>query len=233
MPIVSDVIYDIINKHCSGVDFDCKDFVLPCNPSPNFSSKKVKIAEPNDNKSMPKLTKEKTTKSSSKKNDTVKTKSYNVVVSVPAEVLFTDPNSAIYKEETENDTVKNVYILLSVDKLLSRAQKLLLDPLVIKIKKLSNLPTNILKELGYVHILKYLRFYRRTIFRITSIYTAYNIPYIANYKSIEKPVLSNIKFNDAHIFFNDSVSKLKLIEFIQSRRLHIEVSAFIYLNIDK
>lgn len=139
------MIYEIINKHCAGIEVECKDFVLPCY-IPSDLSKKVKTNTESSNIKSPLM---ETTKGKASKN--IKTKSEDVTVSIPAEVFFTDPNYSVYKKENQDNIIKNVYISISVDQLLSRAQKLVLDPLVIKIIKLNNVPVDTLNEIGYVH----------------------------------------------------------------------------------
>lgn len=67
---------------------------------------------------------------------------------IPAEVFFTDPSLAVYGLKEANDQLLKGYVLLSVENLMTRQQKISLNPFIVKIKKLDGLPVDLLEQHG-------------------------------------------------------------------------------------
>lgn len=86
------------------------------------------------------------TKSSSKIRDKKKNTVLNIIV--PAEVFFTDPNFSLYCMEKNNNKMEG-YVLINVINLMTRPQKIRMDPLVLKIHSVNNLPIDVLQKHGY------------------------------------------------------------------------------------
>lgn len=134
----------------------CKDFVLICPPPINEvdESKKIVSIDAKNINIKEKIRETKSIVSTKKDTKSTKTKSANeknkkdgaFQISVPGEVLFTDPTLSIYTLEDASSEVHDFYVLQTVSNLLSRPQKYSFNPLIIKIKKLSNLPINILAQ---------------------------------------------------------------------------------------
>lgn len=74
----------------------------------------------------------------------------NVIdIRIPAHFLFTDPVLATMESmHPSNATVSRSFIFMSVENLLTIAQKFLLNPLVFKILKINNFPSNLLLRHG-------------------------------------------------------------------------------------
>ncbi|KAF2897906.1 hypothetical protein ILUMI_08276 [Ignelater luminosus] len=209
----------IIDLIINGKEVECKDLVPVC-PRPltdadiskqtaleEESKKRGNISrkEPNLKKSG----KESNTKKEKKNKKEKKEKPQStdtLKIVIPGEVFYTDPNISIYDLKTTSSVLTHGFILTTAEQLLSRLQKYSFNPLIIKIKKLSNLPVDLLAK-----------------HRFKGIYVYYSVPYIAQCSTIEKPLAKNIRFNEAHAYFTKLVPKLKLLEFMQSQRLRVEI----------
>lgn len=143
---------------------------------------------------------------SKSRTQTLPVRRSNVVITVNAEIFFAHPFCSIHSEKSITGPVSDAYVLIKVRSLMSMAQKLILNPLIIKIDKLKNIPTDILKSCG-----------------IHSIYFSYNIPAVLTFKSEPKPLSEKIKFDENHVYFTDEVEKIKLFEFLQSQRFYVEI----------
>lgn len=80
-----------------------------------------------------------------KKADTIPPK-----FEIPGEIFFTEPDLSIYRLQNANSSITEGYIVTTLTNLMTKSQKYYLNPLVIKIKKISNLPIETLKKHGYV-----------------------------------------------------------------------------------
>nr|CAI5867423.1 unnamed protein product [Callosobruchus analis] len=212
LPYRWEEFYDIIEKVAKDEPVKCKEFVTPPTGQLEPQVKDAKVG--GKGKKDKKEKKEKASKKSDKKSKSSKSskksekpaKPDTAKIQVPGEIFFTDPDLVTYKSNTPTIALDDFFVMLSVKELMTRSQKLATNSLVIKLKKLRSLPADKLKELEF-----------------HSIYVQYNIPLIACCRSVEKPVSENVLFDEAHIFFNDKVPKIKIIEFMQSRRLLVEV----------
>ncbi|CAH1967678.1 unnamed protein product [Acanthoscelides obtectus] len=205
--------YEIIDKDAQGETVKCKAFVLPPTGQLEPQVKEIKTAgakgkkEKNEQKSKnKKLDKNSKSSKSSKTTEKQPTRGDSTTIQVPGEIFFTDPDLVIYKSDTRTFVLDDVFVLLSVKQLMTSTQKLSMNPLVIKLKKLRKLPADLLKKL-----------------EVHSVYAQYDIPSIACCRSAIKPLAEYILFDEAHIFFNDKVPKIKVIEFMQTRRLLVEI----------
>ncbi|KAF7270393.1 hypothetical protein GWI33_016627 [Rhynchophorus ferrugineus] len=129
-----------------------------------------------------------------------------MTLSANGEIFFTDPNSVIYSLEQYKASVSKIYVVMSVRELLSRSQKIFFNPLVVKINKITNFPIEIFNNTGY-----------------TDVYFKYRIPEIADCKSTEKPIGDTITFQEGHIYFTNNIAKIKLLEFLESKRFIVEI----------
>lgn len=115
------------------------------------SSKKAKVKKQGKKqKKLPK--KPKKNKKGSKPKTSKNTKKGDHlprVILFPAEIFFTDPNLAIYRLENSNVNILDGYLLVTVTNLLTKRQKVELNPLVIKTRKIMNLPKQILEKNGW------------------------------------------------------------------------------------
>lgn len=189
--------YEIMDYECSGKEYHCRQFIPP-NISPEDSSnqrqsdpKKVNLKAPTNN----------VQKDPRKRND-----STDITIMVPAEVFFTDSNLSIYRSDLSNGVVSRAFVFITVESLMTKAQKLILNSLIIKIKKIVNIPVDVLQQIG-----------------IETIFFKYIVPSIATCKSVAKPLADTIRFEENHIYFTDQAPKLKLIEFLQSQRFFVEI----------
>ncbi|KAG5889994.1 hypothetical protein JTB14_035906 [Gonioctena quinquepunctata] len=193
LPVNYDVFNDTIEKVSTGEKIECRDFVLPCSlplQQHRVSLKTDHAAKDADlKKEAPKMT------------DTG-----NIKMKVPAEIFFTDSNPAMYGLSDLTGFIKSSFVFVAVDHLLTRTQKLALNPLVVKINKIDNLPADVLKNHG-----------------IESIYASYKIPQIAQCETVTKVPASKVYFNEAHMYFSTTESKFKLTEFMQTQKLFVEI----------
>nr|CAH7751431.1 unnamed protein product [Callosobruchus chinensis] len=212
LPYRWEEFYEIIDKTAKGELVKCKEFVAPPAGQLEPQVKDDKVGgkskkgknEKTEKKSKKSDKKSKSSKSSKKSQKSVKPDTAKILV--PGEIFFTDPDLVTYKSNTPTIALDDFFVMLSVKELMTRAQKLAMNSLVIKLKKLRNLPADKLKELEF-----------------HSIYVQYDIPLIACCRSAEKPVAENVVLDEAHIFFNDKIPKIKIIEFMQTRRLLMEI----------
>lgn len=102
--------------------------------------------------------------------------------------------------------LRKLFVIPHVDNLLTRLQKFHLNPLIIKVGAIKNFPEDYLKEQG-----------------VTEIFCKYSIPSIADCRTKEKPLSSSIYFMESHIFPTQNLPKIKLLEFLETRRLVVEV----------
>lgn len=149
----------IIDLIISGKEVECKDLVPVC-PQPLTDadiSKQAALAEENKKMSnvkskdskLKKSGKEGNTKKEkkNKKEKKEKTKGVDTLkIVIPGEVFYTDPNISIYNLQTPSPVLTHGFILTTAEQLLSRLQKYSFNPLIIKIKKLSNLPVDVLAK---------------------------------------------------------------------------------------
>lgn len=89
-------------------------------------------------------------KKKNKKNKKKKKQEKNLKlgVKIPSHVLLSDPVLSSYQIKETGSRISEIYILLSSENILTSFQKQQLCPLVVKIRKLSNLPTEILVKNG-------------------------------------------------------------------------------------
>ncbi|VEN42515.1 unnamed protein product [Callosobruchus maculatus] len=214
LPYRWEEFYEIIEKTAKGELVKCKEFITPPNGQLEPQMKNAKVGgkgkkgkqEQNENKSKKSDKKSKSSKSSKSQKSQKSVKPDTAKIQVPGEIFFTDPDLVTYKSNTPTIALDDFFVLLSVKELMTRTQKLSMNSLVIKLKKLRSLPADRLKKLKF-----------------HSVYVQYNIPLVACCRSVEKPVAENVVLDEAHIFFNDKVPKIKIIEFMQTRRLLVEV----------
>lgn len=188
--------YEIINKECNGEVYRCREFNRTTLSTRESNVQKASIAKRNSSKTQTKRV----------QKNVKRVEPTNINILVPAEVFFTDPKFSIFKGESATGLVRNAFVTFTVESLMTRAQKLILNSMVLKIKKLDNIPVDILKQLG-----------------IESLFLTYDIPAVATCKSVIKPLAEKIRFEENHIYFTDQVPKLKFIEYLQSQRFYVEI----------
>lgn len=182
---------EIMDIECNQKTYHCRQFLVPSSfPSVSINKNIRQSNSKAQTKIMP-----------------VKV-STDVNISVPAEVFFTDPNLSIFRHDSSTGIVSKVFLLIVVESLMTKSQKMVLNSLVVKVKNLENIPTESLMKYG-VH----------------SIFFTYEIPNMLYYKSPAKPLAETIEFYENHIYFSDDVPKLKMFEFFQSQRFFIELYA--------
>lgn len=69
-------------------------------------------------------------------------------IDVPGEIFFADPNLSVYRLQNANKSVTDGYVISTITKLLTKIQKYDLNPIVIKIKKITKLPVDMLRKQG-------------------------------------------------------------------------------------
>lgn len=116
------------------------------------SKKRKKSMKTKRSNKMKSSKKTKTTKKSKgqKKIDTV------LKVQIPGEVFLSDPFYARYKLEGNNPSLVKAFLVTGSRILMSLDQELVLNPFLISIKKLCNVPVNQLKSLGYIFTIFFL-----------------------------------------------------------------------------
>lgn len=132
-----------------------------------------------------------------------KTSPTTTILKMQGEIFFTD-NDCIFKTENYRSEVRQLYVIPHVDNLLTRSQKIQLNPLIIKLNSVENFPQEFTTQ-------------------FTDLYCSYSIPDIAQFKSIEKPISTKINFRQSNFYSTCNVPKIKLLEFLSTKRLLVEL----------
>ncbi|KAL1505402.1 hypothetical protein ABEB36_004976 [Hypothenemus hampei] len=127
------------------------------------------------------------------------------VLPMQGEIFFTDVD-AIFHLEPLKGCLKHVFLMPSVENLLTRYQKIFLNPIIIKLNSSTIFPDEVLKNTGFTHI-----------------FCKYSIPSIAESRTIEKPLERTMRFMDSHIFPTYNLPKIKFLEFLETKRLLVEI----------
>ncbi|XP_057659206.1 uncharacterized protein LOC130895721 [Diorhabda carinulata] len=198
-----DIFYDVLKNFYAGKYIKINELIYPCSQiqiedeeEPKSKSKNKKKQKP-DKKSL----KEKKKKT----QDETKTRD-KIIISIPAEIFFTEFSMGTFRVVSKNNFVDSAFVFVSANNLLSRAQKISLNPIVVKIFKIENLPADQLRKLGF-----------------ESIFASYRISDILKCTTKEKPLSENIYFNEGHMHFMDYIPKIRLIESIQTNRFFVEI----------
>ncbi|XP_049823162.1 uncharacterized protein LOC126265498 [Aethina tumida] len=125
---------------------------------------------------------------------------------VCGELLFTDPNYSICKYQGKKNTIIDFFVIFLVENLMTVEQKLTLNPLVIKLKKLSNFPAEELIRQGFV-----------------SLTASYEIPNLVQCVTAPKPITEKIYFQESHIFFTGRIPNQILREYLFNRLLAVHI----------
>ncbi|XP_017776186.1 PREDICTED: uncharacterized protein LOC108562384 [Nicrophorus vespilloides] len=131
-------------------------------------------------------------------------KKVNLKMSLSGESFFTDSNLCVHGTKETMDKIQKMYVLTRVKDLMTVEAQAEMNPLVIKLKMVKNLPVEILQKEGF-----------------TSLYLQYNVPNIARATTLEKEIVKDIRILDAHVYFN--LDAHVLIEFLQTRRFCVEL----------
>ncbi|XP_030755396.1 uncharacterized protein LOC115881837 isoform X2 [Sitophilus oryzae] len=192
--LFSDMIEFAINK-TRPPHLKFRGFVKPCKMegSKTDVKKVLKKTEPEIKKK--KGPKEKAEKSVTKLN-----------LQIQGETFFTDPEMSIFSVEQYKASVPKFLVAASVNRLLTRSQKIELNPMVVKIKKITDFPSEVFDNTGY-----------------TDIFCKFSIPFVAGCTTIEKPIDKTIYFDESHIYFTNHLPKIKLLEYLDSRRFIVEI----------
>lgn len=147
-----------------------------------------------------------------------------LVISVSGELFFTEPNLTVHRVAKRDREVYDAYGVITVKNLMTRFQKSLLNPLVINVKKINNLPVKILAKHGYSfqaeqEIHKILI----TFFSFKNIIVRYNVPQIALCATSEKPISETVHMNESHVFFLRNTPESALYEFFNCKQFIVEV----------
>lgn len=102
-----------------------------------------------DGKSVKSKKSAKSKKSKGKKSKKMKTPKALVKFTVPGEVFITNPKFSVFALENSNKTIRSGYLLISVENLFNRLQEIYLNPLIISIDAIKNMPVEMLSERGY------------------------------------------------------------------------------------
>ncbi|XP_028138161.1 uncharacterized protein LOC114332519 [Diabrotica virgifera virgifera] len=129
-----------------------------------------------------------------------------LTVKVPAEIFFTESYMATYRVLAKNSFANNVLVFVSAKNLLSRAQKLALNPLVVKIFKIIDLPAEKVKEHDF-----------------DSVYVRYYIPEVLQCRTVAKVIDDTVMFNEAHMHFVDNIPKIRLVQQLEISKLFVEI----------
>ncbi|GJQ72731.1 hypothetical protein Trydic_g1388 [Trypoxylus dichotomus] len=127
-------------------------------------------------------------------------------IKVSGEVFFTDPTISIFDCKNTNAAILKVFLFLGVENLMTSKQKCWMNPMIVKVKKLNNLDSELLKQKKF-----------------KSVFIRYSIPGIAEATTLEREILETIRFDESHAYFTHKVPKLTVTEFIQSNRLFLEI----------
>lgn len=128
-----------------------------------------------------------------------------IALQMQGEILFTD-NDAIFKLENDKSEVAKMFVLPNIENLLTRYQKVQLNPITVKLTYVENFPEELFVGTN-----------------LTEVYCKYTIPCIVECKTIEKPISKTIYFMESHIFPTNNLSKIKLLEFLESKRFVVEL----------
>ncbi|XP_071055405.1 uncharacterized protein [Onthophagus taurus] len=150
--------------------------------------------------------KKKKDKKSEKKSKKSPKMSNEMSVKVSGEIFFTDPNLAMFDVRNPNLTITNGYVLLAVEKLMTRQQKYDLNPFVVKIDKIDDLDVETLRKLNF-----------------DSIFVRYNIPFLMRGETIPRDIKKLVRFSESHAHFIKDLPSMKLVEFIQTQRFFVEI----------
>jgi hypothetical protein len=119
--------------------------------SKKSSSKKSKSKKSSSKKSRSKKSR-RSKKGSRKTGKSSRTggKQKTIDLKIPAHVLLSDPALATYQVKDIGAKLSEIYILLSSEDILTLRQKRELCPLVVKIRKINDLPCDVLAQNGLV-----------------------------------------------------------------------------------
>lgn len=193
----SDKLYEIIDYLCDETiprdSILFRDFVKSCDASMKSESqesvKEIFVRTKNKPQKEP-------------KKPTVPAK---IALQMQGEILFTD-NDAIFKLENDKSEVAMMFVLPNIENLLTRSQKVQLNPITIKLTYVENFPEELFEDTN-----------------LTEVYCKYSIPCIVECKTIKKPISKTIWFMESHIFPTHNLSKIKLLEFLASKRFAVEL----------
>lgn len=132
-----------------------------------------------------------------------KTSPTTTILKMQGEVFFTD-NDCVFKAENYRSDVRQLYVIPHVDNLLTRSQKIQLNPIIIKLNSVENFPQQLTRQ-------------------FSELYCTYSIPDIAQFKSIQKPISTKINFRQSHFYSTCNAPKIKLLEFLGTKRLLVEL----------
>lgn len=132
-----------------------------------------------------------------------KTSPTTTILKMQGEVFFTD-NDCVFKAENYRSDVRQLYVIPHVDNLLTRSQKIQLNPIIIKLNSVENFPQQLTGQ-------------------FSELYCTYSIPDIAQFKSIQKPISTKINFRQSNFYSTCNAPKIKLLEFLGTKRLLVEL----------
>lgn len=156
------IINKVVQSSINGLPVEYKEYTPPCPVSTIETHAEIKVeniekpkreqkAGANTKKAKAKK-KEKSSKSSKKSSQKTKGKKEKdagpAKIDVPGEIFFTDPNLSVYRLQNTNTSVTDGYAISSIVNMMTKAQKYDLNPIVIKIKKMCNIPVDILQKQG-------------------------------------------------------------------------------------
>ncbi|KAK4882063.1 hypothetical protein RN001_005382 [Aquatica leii] len=202
-PLHKHYINKIIDQVVKKEKVKCKEFTLICPPPETDANLEENENKPKNSKKEKGNKSKKNTKSDKKKKADA---TESLKISVPGEIFFTDPNLSIYKLKTCSNKIFQAFVITTASDVMTKAQKYKLNPLIIKIGKISNLPVELLRK-----------------HKFKEIYAYYSIPYIGQCTTIRRPLDQSITFNEGHAHFLHTVSKLKLTEFMQTQQLVVQI----------
>ncbi|XP_050299636.1 uncharacterized protein LOC126738377 [Anthonomus grandis grandis] len=192
----ADTFYEIID-YLSGTrpkeQLNFRDFIQACTPLAN------------DTKTPTKPPEEKKSKKSTTQKPKPEKSTGKLTLRMQGEIFFTDSDT-VFTIENQRSEVNHLFVIPQVENLISRFQKIELNPIIIKLKSIQRFPVKVFENTDY-----------------TDLFLKYSIPCIAECTTSEKPMAETIRFMESHLFPTHKLSKIKLLEYLESKRFVVEV----------
>lgn len=198
--------------------------------SKKSSSKKSKSKKSSSKKSKSKKSR-RSKKGSRKTGKSSRTggKQKTIDLKIPAHVLLSDPALATYQVKDIGAKLSEIYILLSSEDILTLRQKRELCPLVVKIRKINDLPCDVLAQNGSVLNSRWSDLNETHFFSFQKVYSVCNIPQISTFRTSLRPTNETVRFDESRFIITSDVPKIKILELLETRRVIIKVTELVFV----
>ncbi|XP_044262940.1 uncharacterized protein LOC123010264 isoform X2 [Tribolium madens] len=131
---------------------------------------------------------------------------YKVDLKIPSHILLSDPLLSTFQVRETGNRLRDIFILISSENILTSFQKQQLCPLIVKIRKINNFPFEILIRHGF-----------------SQIYLNCEIPDVCEFKTSMKPVGDTIHFDESRFVITSDLPEIKILEMLQTRRAILKI----------